>query len=161
MNLYILNESNRAAVYGIGTYVRELTSSLKNSDMSICMVNLTSDVPQIQTETIDGIRHLYFPKPISKIPDTDKKNTELYYRNIVYLLQLHIENKKNLIFHLNNNQTGKLAEELKKVFDCQVVLSVHYFTTTITLDNANQLNSIISQANEQTDKKKISVDESL
>ncbi|MDR3141454.1 MAG: glycosyl transferase family 1, partial [Tannerellaceae bacterium] len=119
MNLYIFNEQSRAAVYGIGTYIRELTSSLKNSDISICVVNLISDKPQMQLEETDGMKHWYFPAPISKevrIP-SDRKQSRVYYRNVVYLFQLHIKDKKDLIFHLNFSQCGGLAEELKKVFD--------------------------------------------
>jgi len=54
-----------------------------------------SDKPQIQYEKEDDIRYWYFPSPIKEQRKTDYQN-ELYFRNVVYLLQLHIEDKKNL-----------------------------------------------------------------
>ena len=86
MNLYIFNESSRAAVYGIGTYIRELTKALCQSSINVCVVNLMSDKPQILKEEIDGIRHWYFPKFIPEQRTIDfQKQIGLYYRNVVYL----------------------------------------------------------------------------
>ena len=102
MNLYIFNETCHAAIYGIGTCIRELTAVLKDSDINICVVNLMSDKPQVLKEEIDGIRHWHFPAFVPEQRTTDhQKQLELYHRNIVYLLQLHILDKKDLIFHLN------------------------------------------------------------
>lgn len=126
MNLYIFHTSSEAAVYGIGTYIRELTTVLRHSKIKVCVVNLRAHIPQIRIEeTSDGIKRWYFPEPIEQLA-TDHLS-DLYYRNIVYLLQLYIEDKSNLIFHLNANQSSKFAKELKKVFDCKIVLTIHYF----------------------------------
>ena len=48
MNLYIFNETRRGAIFGIGTYIRELVIALKDSDIHISIINLMSDKPQIQ-----------------------------------------------------------------------------------------------------------------
>lgn len=125
MNLYIFNEAGRAAVYGIGTYIRELTAALNSSGISVCVVNLNSDKPQIKYEKTDGILQLYFPSPV-QWPSNLEEHWDLYHRNIVYWLQLHIMDKRDLIFHLNNNQKNGLAEELGKAFDCRIILTVHY-----------------------------------
>jgi hypothetical protein len=127
MNLYIFNQTRRGAEYGVGTYIRELTVTLKDSDIHVFVVNLTSDKPQIQTEEIDGIKHWYFPSVLSdQRTASNEKQWELYYRNVVYLLQLHIKDKKDLIFHLNFFESGKLAGELKNVFDCRIVTVAHF-----------------------------------
>ena len=134
MNLYIFIESSIAEVYGIGTYIRELTVILRHSSIKVCVVNLMSDKPQLQTEKIDNIRYLYFPKPIHEQRSIFyPKQKELYFRNVLYLLQLHIEDREDLIFHLNYNESGKLAEELKKVFDCRIVTTIHYFNWSLGL----------------------------
>ncbi|MDR2919142.1 MAG: TIGR04157 family glycosyltransferase [Tannerella sp.] len=126
MNLYIFHTSSEAAVYGIGTYIRELTTALRHSKIKVCVINLRAHISQIRIEeTSDGIKRWYFPEPMEQLA-TDHLS-DLYYRNIVYLLQLYIEDKSNLIFHLNANQSSKFAEELKKVFDCKIVLTIHYF----------------------------------
>lgn len=149
MNLYIFNESSRAAVYGIGTYIRELTAALCHSRINVCVVHLKSGNPQIRIEETDGVRHWYFPAPVEERRTIDyKKQRELYYRNIVYLLQLHIEDKKGLIFHLNYNQSGKLAEELKKSFTCRVICGVHFLFWCFSLmGNMNQFCTLLEKSN--------------
>lgn len=147
MNLYIFNETRRGAVYGVGTYIRELVAALKSSDVNVCVVNLTSEKPQIQTEDIDGIKYLYFPLAIADQRTTsNQEQWDLYYRNIVYLLRLHIKNKEDLIFHLNYYQSATLAEELKKVFICRVVSVAHFSGWGLTLyDNPERLRYILKE----------------
>lgn len=128
MMIYIFNEKRRGSVYGVGTYIRELAAALKNRNMQVCVINLISDKPQIQTEETDGITQWHFPAPI---PDPQKihsqEQTGLYLRNVAYLLQWYIQDKKDLIFHLNFLHSKILADELKKAFDCRLALSIHYF----------------------------------
>jgi len=151
MNLYIFNEIRPAAIYGVGTYVRELTEALRHSKINVCVVNLKSAKLQIQMEIIDGIRQWYFPEPIKEQWSiSHKKQIELYHRNVVYLLQLDIEDKKNLIFHLNYMDSKPLADAIKNAFDCKTVLVVHYLESLMTLSgNISQLRRIIAQPDEQ------------
>ncbi len=147
MNLYIFNQTRRGAIYGVGTYIRELTVALKDSDINVCVVNLTSEKPQIQTEEIDGIRHWHFPSTISDQRTTDnQKQWELYFRNVVYLLRLHIKDKKDLIFQLNYHQSGCLAEELKNAFTCKIVSVAHFSGWGFTVyDNLPRLRNILNE----------------
>ena len=154
MNLYVFNETRPAAVYGVGTYIRELTEALRHSSLNVCIVNLKSDILQIQFEEIDGIRYWHFPKQLTEQRTIDyQKQIELYFRSIVYLLQLHIEDRKDLIFHLNYMDSKPLANSLKTVFDCKIVLVVHYLESCMTLlGNISRLRRIILQPNEQTNE---------
>lgn len=147
MNLYIFNQTRRGAVFGVGTYIHELVTALKGRDINICVVNLISEKPQIQTEWIDGIQYWHFPLAISDQRTTnDQEQWDLYYRNVVYLLRLHIKDKDNLIFHLNFFESGKLAEELKNAFDCQLVAVSHFFDWGFTIyDNPERLSRILKQ----------------
>ncbi|MDR0575036.1 MAG: TIGR04157 family glycosyltransferase [Tannerella sp.] len=146
MNLYIFNQTRRGTVFGVGSYIRELTAALKNSDITICVVNLISEKPQIQTEEIDGIKHWYFPIAISDQRTTsNEKQWELYFRNVVYLLRLHIKNKNDLIFHLNFFESGKLVVELKNVFDCRIISVAHFSGWGFTIyDNLSRLRNILN-----------------
>ena len=127
MNLYIFNQTRRGSEYGVGAYIRELTAALKDSCINICVVDLIADKPQIQTEEIDEIRHWHIPKVIPDQRTTnDDEQWALYFRNVVYLLRLHIKYKKDLIFQLNFIESAKLAEELKNAFDCKVVSVAHF-----------------------------------
>ena len=129
-------------MYGIGTYVRELTTALKNSDVNIWVINLNTDKPQIEYEDIDGIFYLYFPSPIQwsiELPE----QWDLYHRNVIYWLQLNIKDKKDLIFHLNYNHKSRFATALKKVFNCKIVLTIHFFDWCFKLlGNQNNLKKI-------------------
>ena len=134
MNLYIFKKSGKAATYGVGTYIKELTAALRGTELNICVVNLMSEKPQIQMEEIAGIRYWSFPEPAQE-PQMidDQKQKTLYHRNIVYILQLLIEDKKDLVFHLNYNDCGKLSEVLRKAFDCRIIVSIHFFSWCFTL----------------------------
>ncbi|MCC8095571.1 MAG: hypothetical protein LIP05_09515 [Tannerellaceae bacterium] len=63
MNLYIFNKTSLGAVYGIGTYIRELVFVMKMNNVNVYVVTLYSDRLQIQMEEIDGINHWFFPVP--------------------------------------------------------------------------------------------------
>ena len=159
-NLYIINEASEGAVYGIGTYIRELTNALRNSRLNVCVINLKSGKPQIHFEEIEGVRYWYFPKPLQTNEVLDhKRKAELYYRNVVYLLQLHIEDRKNLIFHLNYIDSKPLVDSLKNTFDCKIVLVVHYLEPVLILSgNISRLCRIISQPGEPTNEEDIFVE---
>ena len=157
MNLYIFNETRRGAEYGVGTYIRELTVALKDSGIHIYVVNMISDKPQIQTEEIDGIKHWHIPKVIADQRTKDNQQQwELYFRNVVYLLRLHIEDKKDLIFHLNYYQSGKLAEELKNAFACKIISVAHFSEWGFTIyGNPDRLMRILNEEQPDSDEEKI------
>jgi glycosyltransferase len=147
MNLYIFNQTRRGTVFGVGTYIRELTVALKDSGINICVINLISDKPQIHTEEIDGIKHWHFPLAIAdQRTISNEEQWNLYFRNVVYLLQLHIKDKNNLIFHLNYFESSKLAQELKNVFACKIVATSHFSDWGFTIyDNLPRLRSILNK----------------
>ena len=144
INLYILNESSPADAYGIGTYIRELTAALKDSDINICIVHLHSDKPDMETEKIEGLRYWYIPAPFSNLDDEEQK--ERYYHNIIHLLQLYIvekENKENMVFHMIDIKSKPLVDTLRATFDCKIVLVVHDLDSITTLSgNISRLRRI-------------------
>lgn len=159
MDLYILNDNCSGAAYGVGTYIQELIASLKNSDIKICVINLFSDISQITMEDKNDIKYWYFPKPIDEPRTTDKvKQWELYYRNIIYLLQLYIKDKKEIIFHLNYNYNSHFSKALKKTFVCKIVTSIHYLDWCLKL-NGNVLSFkqkiVISEKKTESDLRKL------
>lgn len=126
INLYIFSESNKSLLYGIGTYIRELTSSLRKDLFNITLIQLNSTEEQINIQENEGIKLFSIPaaKEQAFIDDEDCSNQ--YYRNVVYLLQLYIANTDKLIFHLNCMHSQMLAERLKTAFHCKLVLTIHY-----------------------------------
>lgn len=153
VNLYIINESSTGTIYGIGSSIRELTISLKNSDINVCVIHLRSEKPNMETEDRDRVRHWYIPPLIGKHTSINRnRQYELYYRNVVYILQLQIKEKKNLVFHLNHMHCKPLAESLKKAFDCKIVLTVHYLDSIMALmGNISKFRMILSQPDKLAD----------
>ena len=129
INLYIFNETRNAAVYGVGTYISELTHSLKGGNMNVSLVHLRSDKPKLTIENRDGITYWDVPSPVGY----SQWDHERYFRNVVYLLRIYIKNRDNLVFHLNYNQGKVLAQGLKAAFDCKVVAVVHYCSWALSL----------------------------
>lgn len=148
MNLYIFNETRRGAVYGVGTYINELTGALQAREIKVCVVNLFSDVLHVCKEEMKGISYWNFPSPIEEQRTLDiEEQRMLYFRNVVYLLQLHIQDKKELIFHLNYHQNIYLVEALKKAFeDCKVISVAHFSDWGFTVfDNLLYLRDILKE----------------
>ena len=155
INLYIFYEFSPAAVYGIGTYIRELTTALKGNDMNVCVVYLRSDKSDMEMENSDGIRYWHIPASTSISNNKNEKIFERYYHNILYLLQLYIVEKENLIFHVNHMHCKPLVDSLKTTFDCKIVLVVHYLDSIISLmGNISRFRRIISQHDKPTDELK-------
>ena len=154
MDLYIFNETNRAAVYGIGTYIRELSAALKESAINVCVVHLMSDRPDVEMVQTNHIRHLFIPSPIQPNTSLDSlKKRELYYRSVVYLLRLQITDTNALVFHMNHSKNHKLAEELKKVFNCVIITSIHCLEWSFLLfGNVTHFRKIVASANDELKK---------
>lgn len=146
MNIYIFDQARRGSVFGVGTYIRELVAALKGCDVKLYVINLISEKLKIQKERIDEIEYWYFPLAIAEQRTiSNQEQWNLYYRNVVYLLQLHIKDKNDLIFHLNFFESGKLVEELKNIFDCRIVAVSHFFDWGFTIyDNPERLRRILN-----------------
>lgn len=147
MNLYIFNQTRRGSEFGVGTYMHELTTVLKDCDINVCVINLISEKPQIQVEEIEGVKYWYFPLAIYDLRTTSKqKQWELYYCNVVYLLRLYIKEKNDLIFQLNFSDSGILVEKLKKTFDCKILAINHFFDWALTIhDNPQRFRHILKK----------------
>jgi len=145
MNLYIIHEISRATAYGIGTYIRELAIALKNSEINVCVIHLHANKQMIEMD--ETIRHIYIPSPA--IHDTSRNRNELnelYYRDVARHLQLQIDNKEKLIFHINSLINNMLALLLRDAFDCRIVITVHSFVWVFKIfDNLPRLRKILNE----------------
>ena len=134
-NLYIFNEFNRAAVYGIGTYICEIKNALKGSLINITIIHLQSPKAGFITEKEENIDIWHIPAPIVKgrIFHNMYKSSDRYYMNVAYLLRTRIKNTGNIVFHFNYTQSHILGYELKKHFDAKFVCTVHYMNWGLEL----------------------------
>ena len=127
MNLYLFNANDSAAVYGIGTYLKELTSVLEGTAINVHIIHLHSVRPEFEIEKTNTAENWYIPevRNFHTFSGTIRK-MEDYYLNVIYLLRIHIKDTKDLLFHFNYNQSQFLAKELKTVFNCRTVAVVHF-----------------------------------
>ena len=151
INLYLFNEGSRAATYGIGTYIREMTNSLScREDVSLNIIQLVSDRKDFEIEKNIKFNIYHFPKSAFYI---DYKKSELYYRNIWYILRQHIKSSENerLVFHLNFAQEYPLIFLMKRDFPkCHTILTIHYQQWCFTLNGSySRFKKIISQDKEK------------
>ena len=134
MNLYLFNNTDSAAVYGIGTYLKELVHALKDSGIQVHIVHLHSVRPKFEIEKIDSIENWYIPEVRYDNPSIDTvQMIEEYHKNVIFLFRFHIKNTKNLIFHFNFNDCYSLAKELKTTFECKTVAVIHYIKWQLML----------------------------
>jgi hypothetical protein len=139
INLYIFVESGHAAAYGIGTYINELIESLKYSELNISVIHLYSLKPAVVIEELNGIHHWHIPSVVAY-------RTELYYRNVAYLLQLLIKDADRLIFHFNFFRNYPLVSELRRAFSCKIIFVVHLFEWCFALSgNLTQFRNIVTK----------------
>ena len=96
MNLYIFNETRRGAVFGVGTYIRELTFALQNRSLHICIINLLSDKPYIQMEKIENIEHGIFPHLYQSNEHQIAKNKERCIFVMLYIYFNYILRTKRI-----------------------------------------------------------------
>ena len=146
INLYIFNETRRAAIYGVGTYIHELIAALKGSEINVCVVHLRSEKPNNEQAESDGVRYIHIPPQISYNSPLDwSQQNDLHYRHVVSFLRWKIKDSEKLIFLLNYTNSGTLAEELKKTFECKIVTVVHFLQWCLDLNgNITLLRNILA-----------------
>lgn len=152
--VYIFNSASRAANYGIGTYINQLTSCLGTADISFDVIYLHGDGKEISVTKEKGYQQISIPNAHYR----NKKELEYYYRNIAYLLDEYIIQNKNTecIFHLNFMTNPLFISSLKKRYRCKIILVCHYTNWSFSLlGDEKRLLSIVkdkSQRKNSTNK---------
>lgn len=116
--IYIIDEYISSKKNGIGTYLRELISSLKGGDVKICLISCCYDSETFQIEIKDGIKQLQFPVI---------RNFFGEYHNIIdKFLRLYIEDCQDNIFIFNYGPCKLLLKSIKKSYPfSKLVFIVH------------------------------------
>jgi len=151
MNLYLFNAPDSAAIYGIGTYLKELTHALAESGINVHVVNLHSARSEFEIVQEDVFENWYVPEVFHH--DTFNGSMQMiedYCRNVVYLLRLYIKDTKDLVFQINYNHYQFFAKELKSAFECKTVATVHFTKWALELQgNLALLQTILSKPDDQ------------
>lgn len=153
IRLFIFNNASRAAGYGIGTYIRQLSgamSSIPGTD--VAFVEMYSDEEEFRIiEDSVGRSHMVIPRPESKMED------EPYCRSVFYLLARHIEanDGDRLIFQFNYFQHLPIALLLKGRYPgCRIVFTVHYLGWCFALNgNIRRFKEILEKDKDDHEEK--------
>jgi hypothetical protein len=146
--VFIFNNASRAANYGIGTYVRQLSDGLAAMpNIKVSFVEMYADTKEFAiSEDERGMFHYRIPSLSSNI------ESEVYCRSIFYLIARNIEVDKNdrLVFQFNYFQHRPLASMLKDRYPySRIILTVHYFDWCFELKgNITKMRKIIAKGYE-------------
>lgn len=136
--IYLINTNNRAANYGIGTYINQIIMCLSQiTSLCLTVVELDSDEKEITLVEQGNVRYLKFPQVSSSLYNT---YTYRYNRNISYLLSLYVDETIQCIFHFNYLYHASLAGCIKSRFpEASIVLTIHYFNWCLLLKGNTSL----------------------
>lgn len=154
---FLVNNASRAAVYGIGTYVRQLAECIRGGRLQyeLCILDIHSDEKEFTVEEDErGIPHYKIPS----LPDGGKSFP--YYRYILFLLESYVREEDDVVFHFNFGQHFDLVRLLKAKYRyCRILYTVHYFNWCFTLNgNVTRFRKIINKEVEDAEKKNIQGD---
>lgn len=149
--VFIFNNASRAANYGIGTYVRQLSDGLVAlPDFWISFVEMYADSKEFSiVEDGKGLLHYRIPALASGI------ETEAYCRSIFYFIARHIEfgESDRLVFQFNYFQHYPLASLLKGQYPhSRIIVTVHYLNWCFELKgNITRMRKITANGHEAVD----------
>lgn len=150
--VFIFNNASRAASYGIGTYVRQLSDGLSSlSGLKVSFVEMYADIKEFTIREDDKARlHYQIPVLSSGI------ESEAYCRSIFYILARNIEadDSTKLVFQFNYFQHLPLAVLLKGQYPySRIIVTVHYLNWCFELKgNDRRMREIVTKGYETKDK---------
>jgi glycosyltransferase len=133
-HLYLINETCRAANYGIGTYIKQLILALKEETMRLHVIHLNSfDHTELFIEMKDDVQYIYIPsvKYISK--NNFQTIQKHYFQNAFFLLMPYLNKQEELIFHFNLMNGEEMLKLIKEKLKCKILLTVHYMDWSFEL----------------------------
>ncbi len=151
--LLLFTRKNRASRYGVGTYVKQLVSSIDLSIWDVHVIELYADTSDYRFEEKDGIWHSHFPAPDSNKADTD----EIYQTSIFYWIAIHYPSN-NLYCHFNFTADRTLALLLKEKLNANTIFTLHYMEWKFYLEGRSEdcLQQILSHPQSERDRNLIS-----
>lgn len=140
--IYIINERSNAAIYGVGTFLREYIECLKTIGIKTHLIELNSTQNEFQIKEEKKLTTYLFPYQASI-------NRNKYLNSLIHICRLHIKDSNNLIFHLNYSNSEYLIELLKEYYPLSKILyTIHYQNWTWALNgNLEIYQKIIKKIN--------------
>lgn len=146
--IYLFNETSRAAVYGIGTYIKQMVAAFSvKEDTSLTLVELYHDKKEFTIELEGNIRRIYIPSCRANYRLSQKQRFNRYYQNVLFLLSPYIDTKADTLFHFNFNQSERMISLLKEKYPlCKTIITLHYLNWCFRLKgNTSYFKEIVSK----------------
>lgn len=125
-HIYIVDERSIASLYGVGTYINHVVTSLQGSNFRITVVEIYNDPKEPTIDWKNNIRYIRFSSMHVSNHSLDLVTyNERIAENISLILYPYIDRSEQNIFHFNITKDYYLAKAFKKYYDCKVVLTVH------------------------------------
>lgn len=125
-SIYIFIDDNRAALYGVGTYVKQLLS-IKNIDILFNIIWLFCECEEFSIEKKGNLTIYKIPKPII----IKAKAIEYYkqsFKIIKSYIDIDVQNREKVFFHFNSYHHLNIIKLLKSYYKrSTIVFTIHYF----------------------------------
>lgn len=121
-DICLVNYVSSAAVYGIGTYIKEYVCCLLKIGCRVVLIELGTDSRRsdVYIKEEGGIKTIH-------IPYIQNKNITAYNKCVCRLMRLYITDSSELVFHFHYLQSNSLLGFIKKSFPLsKSLLTVHY-----------------------------------
>jgi glycosyltransferase involved in cell wall biosynthesis len=140
LHIFIFKACSRSMYYGIGTYIRELTSSLlKFDNIKITLVSYRSLECREVKVTKESERLQYIDIPCDLIYSANRRNADKKYANaVVCIISSFIPKNDKVIFQMNYIDDVHISRRLKEKYEYPIISIVH-FTQYQQLFNGNKL----------------------
>lgn len=119
-HIYILDNNFNGTVFGVGTYLKNLISVLKDESLLVTIVKLFTRNDSVEVFFENNIRYIHIPA----VRVNQRSNN--YYRNIFYILYPYINSNDENILHMNYRKGNELFLKLKEYFCFKFILTWHY-----------------------------------
>ena len=131
----IINYTSNAAVYGIGTYIREYAHCLEAIGCTVNLIELGTDKKNtnLLVKERGNVREIH-------LPYLQGSGVEPYNKGVCRLLRLYIQDSEQLVFHYHYCQSESLLDEVKKYFPLsKSVFTIHYLSWSASLQGNSAL----------------------
>lgn len=147
----IINYGSNAAVYGIGTHIREYVHCLVQIGYKVNLIELGVDAKNTEVYVTEKglVRTIH-------IPYVSGGSISTYNKSVCRLLRLYLKDSTDLIFHFHYIHSDSLLIHIKRYFPLsKSMLSIHYLYWSARF-NGNLLayEDIVKKRNRESMKKK-------
>jgi glycosyltransferase len=144
--IIVINNNDRALKYGIGSYTTNLIKCLQMTGFAFDIVCLNAGSYELKIIEKDGYREICVP---AFAGSTDRKLIT-YSRMLPFLFNELFNTDDDIIFHFNYFITDELIAELKTVFNCRILLTVHCTDWSFMLNgDFRKLQSLLNEVDKE------------